>query len=156
MAKVIVHVDPFKGEYPLDVGEQPFTTVEWRWIKKVSGYLPLTIEEGWNGGDADLFNCIAVIAMYRGGRLAKAEVLKAAEILEDYAMGESVTFEEDEPEEGEDEDDPKASEPSGSPSGSGESSDEPTASIPESESPKDSGTPDSDTGSDSAPLTLAR
>lgn len=156
MAKVIVHVAPFEGEYDLNVAEQGWTTVELRWIKKLSGYLPLTLDEGWEGGDADLFNAIACIAMYRAGRLKKEEVLKAAEILEDYPMGEAVTFEPDEAEDEEDDEEGKVSEPDGSRSGSGESSDKPMEPTPGSASPRASGTPDSDTGSASDHLTLAR
>ena len=31
------------------------TTLEWRWVKKVSGYLPGTIGDGVDGGDPDIF-----------------------------------------------------------------------------------------------------
>ena len=39
-------VKPWDGEYELDE-DRAFNAREWRWIKKVSGYVPLTLGEGF-------------------------------------------------------------------------------------------------------------
>jgi len=83
MAKIIINVPRFKGEYRLDFDDEPFTAQEWRWIKKISGYLPYTINEGWRGGDPDLFVAFAVVAMHRSGKIRREEALAAADMLID-------------------------------------------------------------------------
>lgn len=100
---VIKGVKPYDGEYPLDDSE--FTTREWSWIKKISGYLPMTAEEGFKGGDPELFVALAVIAMVRAERIEKSGAMAMADRLMDESFGGAVTFiadEADEDEEGED------------------------------------------------------
>src|SRR5262245_19736101 len=80
---VISGVAPFDGAYPLDIDEAPLTTLEWRWIKQLSGYLPMTITEGLAGGDPDLIVALAVIAMRRAGRITREQVLMTADQLAD-------------------------------------------------------------------------
>jgi hypothetical protein len=78
---IVTGVPPFDGEFELDLSTRVFSTLEWRWIKKISGYLPLTIQEGLEGGDPDIFVVMACIALYRAGRITKEQVYAAAETL---------------------------------------------------------------------------
>jgi hypothetical protein len=151
---MIVNVPPYEGEYEFDVAAQMFSTCEWRWIKKLSGYMPLTIDEGWKGGDPDLFLAFAVIAMRRAGRIAKAEVLVVAEEIEEAPFdGTAIGFRGEVIEEA---DPTSGSESSESPQSSGGDSSESSEPTPEAEKPQASGTQDSATGLDSDRLTLAR
>lgn len=81
--RLILDTPRFKGEWDFDLGDEPLTALEWRWIKKVSGYLPLTIDEGVAGLDPDLFIAIAVIVLVRVGRVQRGEALAVADILAD-------------------------------------------------------------------------
>jgi hypothetical protein len=106
---------PYQGRYEFDIAEREFTTREWGWIKKYSGYLPLTIEEGWRGGDAELFACFAMIAVRRANRIGLAEVPAFMERMLDGAFGSSFTFASDgEPDEGDADGPPAASSPASS------------------------------------------
>lgn len=80
MATVRVNVERYKGEYPLE-SDRPMTALEWRWIKKLSGYMPMTIDEGFAGDDPDLYIALAVIAMARAGKIRREEVTLAANVL---------------------------------------------------------------------------
>jgi hypothetical protein len=80
--RVALTVGRYRGEYELDVGE-PFTNLEWRWIKKISGYLPDTLEVGLIGRDPDVYVAFAIIAMARAGRIRRDEALMVAEALDD-------------------------------------------------------------------------
>lgn len=81
MSKIIIRgVKPFDGEYDLQE-ERPFNTHEWRIIKQVSGYMPLTIRDGWQGGDPDLIVALAVVAMCRDGKIKRERSLAVAEQL---------------------------------------------------------------------------
>lgn len=154
--QIIINVPPYDGAYDLDIAGQPFSTVEWRWLKRISGYMPLTIDEGWKGGDPDLFLAFAVIAMRRAGKIQKDEVLEVAAVIEEAAVdGTSITFKGDEAEVDET-NPPLPSSSADSPLDSGESSSASTETSPETESPSSSGTPALDTGSDSDRLTLAQ
>lgn len=82
---VIAESRRYEGEYDFDVVDDPLTTLEWRWIKKISGYLPMTFEDGFVGRDPDLFLAFAVIALRRAGKVDKDEALLAAERMEDGA-----------------------------------------------------------------------
>ena len=76
MAKMVIKgVPPYDGEYELDE-DRAFNAREWNWIKKVSGYMPLTIGEGFAGGDPVLFVALAVIAMARSGKVERADGLR--------------------------------------------------------------------------------
>lgn len=82
---VVKGVRQYEGEYVFDLADEPLTTLEWRWIKKISGYLPLTIEDGWVGLDPDLILSFGIIAMRRAGKIDKDRALVVAEQLEDGA-----------------------------------------------------------------------
>ena len=77
---VVKGVRPFDGEYELD-DDRTFNTREWNWIKRLSGYMPLTVSDGFAGGDPDLFVALAVIAMCRAGKIDRSEGLRVAEVL---------------------------------------------------------------------------
>lgn|SRR5574337_1508169 len=81
----ISQIPPYDGEYELDI-ERAFTTRELRWIKQMSGYLPRTLQEGLEGGDADLFIALAVIAMERAGKVPREDVLQVADRLSDIPL----------------------------------------------------------------------
>ncbi len=66
---VITNIRPYDGEYDLELQDRPLTALEWRWIKKLAGYLPGTFRDGLEGSDPDLVCVLAVIAMYRSGRV---------------------------------------------------------------------------------------
>lgn len=71
----------FDGEYDLGDNDRVFNGREWHWIKKISGYMPLTISEGFAGRDPDLFVALAVIAMCRAGKIRRESALDVAEQL---------------------------------------------------------------------------
>lgn len=118
----------YDGEYELDL-DIAFSTNEWRWIKQVAGYAPMSIQTGLEDGDPSLFCALAVIAMHRAGKINREQVLQAAEVLADAPFdGSTITIlAGDEDEEGEESplaltSEPDASSLSGSlakPSGSG-------------------------------------
>jgi len=81
MARIVITgIPPYDGDYELD-SDRAFNAREWRWIKRVSGYMPLTVSEGFEGGDPDLFVALAIIAMAREGRVTKDEGLRVADVL---------------------------------------------------------------------------
>jgi hypothetical protein len=85
-------IRPWDGEYELDT-DRAFTTLEWRWIKRISSYMPLTVGDGFEGGDPDLFVALAVIAMNRDGKLNRDRVLEVAETLAEAPFdGATITF----------------------------------------------------------------
>lgn len=92
---VVAGVKPYDGEYELDVEHDPLTTLEWRWVKKISGYLPLTIAEGMAGADPDLYCAFAVIAMRRAGKIDKDDAMHVADRLADAPFGSAITIEGD-------------------------------------------------------------
>jgi len=155
---MIVTVPPYEGEYEIDL--TTLTQLEYRWVKKISGYLPVTMVEGFRGGDPDLLLSLAIVAMRRAGKIRKDEVLDVAEAIEDAAPAllenAAVTMRADPDDEDDDEADPTiVSSPPDSPPDSGGSSSEPTDVSPANVSHLHTGRPDSGTGSDSAQATSA-
>lgn len=124
---VIAGARPYDGEYDLDFVGEPLTTLEWRWIKKISGYLPLTVGIGWTGEDPDLFLAFAVIGLRRAGKIEKGEALSAAERMEDSAKI-TLVFEDEEEEVEADPPVPAPEQPSKSDDFGGPSS--PTSELP--------------------------
>jgi hypothetical protein len=89
---IIKDVPPYDGEYELDV-ERAFNSDEWEWITKISGYMPLTIDDGFAGGAPKLFVAFAVVAMERSRRIGVAEVMETAAVLSLAPFdGKSITF----------------------------------------------------------------
>jgi hypothetical protein len=139
-----VNIPPYEGEYELDINARAFTSFEWRVIKRVSGYLPLTIDKGWDGGDPDLILSLALIAMVRAGRIEKKEIQQVAEIIEDAeADGVAITVKIDEEEEDDDEageaDPTQHSSPGDETPSGGESSGDGTELSSENENPSGTG-----------------
>lgn len=62
------------GRWPLDLENEPLIRREWGWVKKFSGYMPLTVREGVEGGDAELFAVYAIIALVRAGTIQREDV----------------------------------------------------------------------------------
>lgn len=151
---IIVNVPPYEGEYEFDLEGRLLNTDEWEVIHKVSGYLPLTFEEGWRGGDPRLFVSFAVIAMERAGKIQADEVLHVADLLKKAPVdGSSIQFRGDPQEE---EDPQSGSATDASTPSSGDDSSESSEPSPESSTLPVSGIQDWATGSDSDHLTLAK
>jgi hypothetical protein len=115
---VIAGVKPWDGRYELDLLDNELTIREWGWVKRLSGYMPLTIMQGLDGADPELYTALAVIALRRAGKLDNAQVPDTYERMIDNPAG-RITLESDpEPAEGADQDLP----PAGSSNGNGTSS----------------------------------
>lgn len=139
---------PWDGRYEFDLETQPLTVREWGWIKRFSGYLPLTIDKGLEGADPELFAAWAVIAVRRAGRVQPAEVQDVYDRLADAPVGAAITFEiGDRTEDADAGPPPGSSDASRSISGEGST----TSSAPSTDA---SGIPGSDT-SESDPVRLA-
>ena len=93
MASIIIKgIKPWDGEYDL-VTDRAFNAREWRCIKKVSGYMPLTVSDGFAGGDPDLFVALAVVAMTRQGKVERDDMLRVADLLAEMPFdGASITM----------------------------------------------------------------
>jgi hypothetical protein len=150
---VVKGVRPYDGEYELDTG-RAFNAREWNWIKRIAGYMPNTISDGFRGGDPDLYVALTVIAMARAGRIDRAEGPDVAEVLkeEPFQMeGGAITVvfpdvEDDSPLvlTGQ----PEQLSPTGLPSDQSSSGDSsPTSSDPSDKTPSSTGTIESDMSS---------
>jgi hypothetical protein len=102
---VIEGVKPYDGRYPFDLAGAEPTTREWGWIKRLSGYMPATIDDGLDGGDPELFSVFAVIALRRAGRVDNSEVPEVFERFIDAPFARSIRAENDSDEAEQDEDD---------------------------------------------------
>ena len=90
---VVEGVRPYDGRYEFDLAGQELTTREWGWIKRLSGYLPLTVEEGLS--DPELIVVFAVIALRRAGKVEPRDVPSVFEQLSDAPFGSAITMETD-------------------------------------------------------------
>ena len=115
---VVEGVKPWDGRYPLDLDGAELTSREWGWIKRLTGYLPFTVDEGFAGGDPELFACFAVLALRRAGRIEKGDVSDVYERIIDGPAAGTVRLESDS-EETETDAGPPASSNSGNESSSG-------------------------------------
>jgi hypothetical protein len=136
---VISGVKPYDGRYEFELGDE-LTTREWGWIKRLSGYLPSTLDNN-SSDDPELVCVFAVIALHRVGRITRDEVPSVFDKLIDAPYGSTLTLEVGES----DEDD--ASPPALSSNGSEPTfgPDSMTSSDQSTETPPDDGTRDSDT-----------
>lgn len=82
IAFVVAEPSLYAGRYPFDL-DRDFSTREYGWIKRLAGYLPLEIEQGWSGGDSELRLVLVLIAMHRAGRVAAADVPQVFDSLAD-------------------------------------------------------------------------
>jgi hypothetical protein len=136
---VIDGVQPWDGRYPFDLDGQPLTTREWGWIRRITGYMPLTVDEGLRGADPELFTVWAVIALRRAGRINPAEVTVTYDRLADAPFGAAITFEGGEVDAG-----PPPGSPSGGSSSNGATSGPGSSTSSETSEPS-AGTPGSAT-----------
>jgi hypothetical protein len=135
---VIEDVKPWDGRYELDLDTAELTRREWGWIKRHSGYLPMTIGEGFDGADPALVACLAVIALYRAGKITVDDVGGVFERFEDTPAMSTIRMEGDtEPDD--------VADPPVSSNGSAHSSGPVTSasSATSAKPPNDPGTPDS-------------
>lgn len=95
---VIDQPKQWAGRWPLDLENEELTTRELGWIKRFSGYLPLTMGEGLAGGDAELFAAYAVIALVRAGTVQRDAVADVFDRLIDQPFGATLRIEADEEE----------------------------------------------------------
>lgn len=90
---VVEGVEGYDGRYPFNIADSGFTTREWGWIKRLTGYLPLTMDDGIEGGDPELFCCFAAIALRRDGRINTDQFTDAYGRLSDGEFGTSIRLE---------------------------------------------------------------
>lgn len=118
---VVDGVRPWDGRYEFDLVGRPLTIREWGWIRRFSSYLPLNVDEGWRGGDRELFAVFAVIALYRAGRIQPEDAAGLFDRLAD-SPGTAVRLELTTDDEEEGDASPPAGSSEGSTNGSGHSS----------------------------------
>lgn len=92
MLWLTLNLKPYDGRYEL---RPEFTTRELGWIKRHAGYLPLALEEGLQGGDAELFGVLAAIAVRRSGRITDAELPALVDRIFDAPFGTIIELEDD-------------------------------------------------------------
>jgi hypothetical protein len=143
-------VKPYDGRYELDLDGQPLTRREWGWIKRNAGYLPVTLT-GETFADPELITMLAIISMYRAGKVTTDQVPDVWERFADVPFDGVVTLEADEDDAERDDAGPPPGRKSEKPSSSGASS--PTGSATSEAPPRATGSPASAT-SGSAPATL--
>jgi len=95
MHLVIEGLAPWDGRYEFDLAEQPPSTREWGFIKRLAGYLPMTFWDGFKGVDPELICVLAVLALRRSGRLQAEEVVDTFNRLIDQPFKDSIWFEAD-------------------------------------------------------------
>jgi hypothetical protein len=140
---VIDGVKPWDGRYEFATPDL-WTTREWGFVKRLSGYLPLTIEDGFKGGDPELFAVMAVIMLQRAGKISAAEVPELfTDRFADVPFGATIRIETDDDEQEETDAGPPAGSADSSSNGSGDSSK--TSSESSEPDPSSSGTPASAT-----------
>lgn len=86
---VIKGCRPYDGEYELDFGQE-LTTREWGWMKRLAGYLPLTVDDDAYG-DPEFLCALAAIVMRRAGKIEAKDVPAAYERFADLPFGEAIT-----------------------------------------------------------------
>jgi hypothetical protein len=131
-------VKPYDGRYELDLDGQPLTRREWGWIKRLAGYLPVTLT-GESFTDPELITMLAIISMHRAGRITNEQVPEVWDLLADVPFGSTITLEADETEDAEGDAGPPPSGRSEKPSSNGESS--PTGSVTSGNPPSVTGSP---------------
>jgi hypothetical protein len=81
MAKIkLKDVHPFDGEYEFDP-TQEYNGHELHLIKKVAGIRLNEIEDAATAGDYDLFVSLAVIALWRAGKIQREDAMVTADLL---------------------------------------------------------------------------
>ena len=144
---VISGVKPWDGRYEFDIAGQELTTREWGWIKRLTGYMPLTIDKGFDGGDPELFAAFAAIALRRADKIEGPEVPDVYERIIDGPQATTITLAGDESEQ----DDAGPPAPSSTENGSSFGPGSPTNLENWELSPRPSGSPRSDTSTSPRP-----
>lgn len=106
---VIEGVKPWDGRYEFDLENNELTTREWGSIKRLTGYLPLTVEEGLTGADPELFACFAALMLCRSGKISLREIPDVFDRICDAPFGTTIRLETDTVEEDDDESPPARS-----------------------------------------------
>jgi len=70
---VVEGVKPWEGRYELPLDEFEFTTREWGWIRRWTGYRPADVLDAMKGADAELLAALAVIALQRAGKVTRED-----------------------------------------------------------------------------------
>jgi hypothetical protein len=143
---VLEGVKPWDGRYEFDLAEVPLTTREWGHIKRLSGYLPLTLDQGLDGGDPELFSCFAVLALRRAGRIDDRQVPELFERLIDSPFETTIRLESDS-----EEVDASPPTPSSSASNGSSGAASPPSSEQSEQRPSPTGTPGSATSASDQP-----
>lgn len=133
----IVGIRPYDGDWPFDLAQQPLTTREWGWIKRLAGYLPDTVESGLS--DPELVTVFAVISLHRAGKVETRDVPDTFERLADSPFGGAIRWQVGDTEEAADEPVPPQRSSSGNDDTSGQGST--TSSETSPPTPTASGTP---------------
>ena len=107
---IVENLPPYDGRYELDPARE-LTTREWGWIKRLSGYGPLTVDEGRRNVDPELWTVYALILLHRAGKLEAGQVPDMFERLADQQFFTTIRLEAgpDEPGDGDGVDDPTES-----------------------------------------------
>ena len=142
-------VKPYDGRYELDLDGQPLTMREWGWIKRNAGYLPVTLT-GETFADPELITMLAIISMYRAGKITNQQVPDLWDRFQDVPFGSTITLEADQDDAVEDDAGPPPGKKSEKQSSNGGSS--PTGSVNQDDHPRHTGSQRSGT-SVSVPVT---
>lgn len=138
---VIAGLPPYDGEYELDTDTDPITVLEWGWIKRRAGYLPLSIQPE-SLGDPELISVFAAMAVHRAGVVETRDIDRFFDRLFAAPFGDTITLIPGDLQEQDDAGPPPSSSAS-SPSSNGDSST--TGSETSAETPPATGPLSSDT-----------
>lgn len=138
----ITGIKPWDGRYELDPVDAPLTAREWGWIKRLAGYLPVTLT-GEAYTDPELITVLAVVAMRRAGTIQTEQVAEVWERFSDAPFGAAITHDSDPVTDGEGDAGPPDRKHSGRLSSNGDSS--PTGSESSDAPPTATGNPPSGT-----------
>lgn len=89
---ILVTVRPYEGTYPF-VEIDEWTRGEWRIVRNLTGYMPVTFFDGLKGGDPDTTGAMAVVAMLRAGKIGEDDVPTVWDRLSAADAYESVSIE---------------------------------------------------------------
>ena len=106
---VLAGVKPYDGRYELDLSRE-MSSREWGWIKRLAGYLPVTMDEN-TFSDPEFACVLAVIALHRASKVETREVPAVFEKIADAPFGTTITIEGDNELEQEDDAGPPAGSP---------------------------------------------
>jgi hypothetical protein len=83
---------PYDGRYELDFQAQGFTMREQGWLKRFAGYIPATIDEN-TYSDAEFVGVLAIIALWRNGRIDVSDAPLVWEKFQDLPTGDVFKWE---------------------------------------------------------------